>query len=251
MRVAVFGGTTEGRLLSRALAAEGFSVDVFVATDYGREEQGEAEGIRVFCGRLNTERMEEKLFGADICVDATHPYAEEAHRTVREAAALCGVRLLRLRRPEASLPEDCITADSAEAAAEYLQKTEGNILLTTGVKELSAFGALPRERLFPRILPLHESLSGCEREGIPHAQIIAMQGPFTTEMNEAVIRQYGIKLLVTKEGGAAGGFSQKAEAARNTGARLIVIRRPPDSGLDAEAVLRECLRLKRERERCK
>ena len=55
MKAVVFSGTTEGRVFSRQLAALGAEVLVSVATPLGAEEQGEAEGISVHCGRLTTE----------------------------------------------------------------------------------------------------------------------------------------------------------------------------------------------------
>ena len=76
--------------------------------------------------------------------------------------------------------------------------------------------------------------------GGPHANIIALQGPFTRELNEALMRRIDIGYLVTKDGGTPGGFGEKAQAARNVGARLVVIRRPADSGEDYAAVLNEC-----------
>ena len=54
-----------------------------------------------------------------------------------------------------------------------------------------------------------------------------MQGPFSKEMNHALLRAVGARWLVTKEGGSTGGFAEKAEAAREAGARLVVIGRPP------------------------
>ena len=57
MKVVVFSGTTEGRVFSRQLAALGAEVLVSVATPLGAEEQGEADGITVHCGRLTTEEM--------------------------------------------------------------------------------------------------------------------------------------------------------------------------------------------------
>lgn len=42
MNVVVFSGTTEGRELSRQLAALGIEVTVSVATPLGQEEQGSA-----------------------------------------------------------------------------------------------------------------------------------------------------------------------------------------------------------------
>ena len=47
MRIALFSGTTEGRELSLQLAGAGYAVTVFVATEYGSEEQGEHAGIEV------------------------------------------------------------------------------------------------------------------------------------------------------------------------------------------------------------
>ena len=82
--------------------------------------------------------------------------------------------------------------------------------------------------------------AACEAAGVPHGNIIALQGPFTRELNEALMRRFDIGYLVTKDGGAPGGFGEKAQAARNVGARLVVIRRPADSGEDYAAVLNEC-----------
>ena len=52
MKAVVCSGTTEGRVFSRQLAALGAQVLVSVATPLGAEEQGEADGITVNCGRL-------------------------------------------------------------------------------------------------------------------------------------------------------------------------------------------------------
>ncbi|MBR4759307.1 MAG: precorrin-6y C5,15-methyltransferase (decarboxylating) subunit CbiE, partial [Lachnospiraceae bacterium] len=56
--------------------------------------------------------------------------------------------------------------------------------------------------------------------------IIAMHGPFTKELNEAVMEQYEIRHLITKDGGVSGGFPEKIEAARNAGVSVHVITRP-------------------------
>ena len=128
----------------------------------------------------------------------------------------------------------------APAAAALLAQERGNILLTTGSKELGAFSAIEPQRLYPRVLPSHESLSACEAAGIPHRNILAMQGPFSQELNEALIRQYHIAWVVTKDGGAAGGFPEKARAAETTGAELIVLCRPEDQGEDLASIVKLC-----------
>ena len=137
-------------------------------------------------------------------------------------------------------PEDCQRSDfvilvrSAADAAAYLFGTKGNILLTTGSKELGAYAEIPRERMYVRVLPTHDSIAACEVAGIPHRNIIAMFGPFSQRMNEAMLEQYRISYLVTKEAGRNGGFEEKLQAAKRCGVKAIVIRRPEDSGVTVE-----------------
>lgn len=238
-RVVIFGGTTEGRELSRRLADAGAAVTVCVATPYGAEEQGTHPNVRVLVGRKDAEAMAALLSGETLCVDATHPYAAEATKTIRAACEAANAPYLRLLRCE-SAAGDAICANSAAEAAAYLQQTTGNVLLTTGSKELGAFAVLDPNRLYPRVLPSHEGIAACEAVGIPHRNVIAMQGPFSQALNEALIRQFDIAWLVTKDGGAAGGFPEKASAARATGAGLLVLRRPEDAGGDFESIAREC-----------
>ena len=240
MKFVIFSGTTEGRRLSYELARLGADVTVCVATEYGREEQGESAGITVLSGRMDREEMARTLAGADLCVDATHPYAVRASQTVRAACERESVPLLRLLREDSPVPEGAKGFASASEAAGWLKTTQGNILLATGAKELGTFAPLGGERLYPRVLPLASSLEACAAAGVPSSHILALQGPFTQELNKALIRQYHIEYLVTKDGGPAGGFSEKAAAAKAAGARLVLIRRPPEDGLDYDTVLKTC-----------
>ena len=240
MKIVIFSGTTEGRLLSRALAEAGAAVTVCVATDYGSEEQGTYPGVTVRQGALTAEEKAALLSDAALCVDATHPYAAHVSASVRAACGAAGVEYLRLARPASDTGEAVVFASAAEAAA-WLQEREGNILLTTGAKELGAFAALDPGRLVPRVLPSRAGIEACEAAGIPHRNIIAMQGPFSREMNIAIIRQYRIRWLVSKDGGTVGGFPEKAAAARETGATLLLLRRPEDMGLGYDEVLNLCM----------
>ncbi len=242
MRFVIFSGTTEGRKLSALLAEAGAKVTVCVASDYGSEEQGEIPGVETRTGPLSPEEKRDLLRDCALCIDATHPYATHVTASVREACREDSVPYLRLLRP-ASETQGARCFETAEDAARWLERQEGNILLTTGAKELSAYAAIDPERLYPRILPSHQSLEACERLGIPHRNIIAMQGPFSAELNRAVIRQYGIRYLVSKDGGVPGGFPEKAEAARETGTELILLCRPEENGLDFETVYHRCITL--------
>ena len=148
MNVVVFSGTTEGRELSRQLAALGIEVTVSVATPLGQEEQGSTPGVTVRCGRLLPDEMAALLGDAALCIDATHPYAVEATKNIKVAAEKAGVGYLRLLRPASPLPENCLVFESAKQAAEALAAEEGNLLLATGAKELAQFAAIPPERLY-------------------------------------------------------------------------------------------------------
>ena len=243
MKAVVFSGTTEGRRFSQKLAALGVAVTVCVATPLGAEEQGEMAGITVHAGRLQPDAMAALLAGADLCIDATHPYAVEATKNIRAAAAPAGVEYHRLLRAPSPLPEGALVFAGAAEAAQELARTEGNVLLTTGAKELGAFSPVAPERCYPRVLPTQEGIAACEAVGVPHRNIIAMQGPFSRALNEALIQQFEIRWLVTKDGGAAGGFAEKAQAAAQCGVQLIVLRRPEEQGETAETILQRCREL--------
>ena len=230
MKILLFGGTTEGRLLARELSANGHDVTVCVATELGAEELAEIPGLTVRTGRLETQQMAQLVRTFDLCIDATHPYAKIASGNIREACRAADVPLRRALREESSVPDGCMTFASAKETAVFLTGTAGNILLATGAKELGAYAALDASRLYVRVLPTMESIAACERMHIPHSNIIAMQGPFSRELNEAMLKQFRIAYFVTKDGGGPGGFDAKVVAARAAGAQLILIRRPADAG---------------------
>lgn len=232
--VALFAGTTEGRELAQGLAAAGIKARVFVATEYGEAVLPAMPGIEVHVGRLDEARMREEIRGMVIVVDATHPYALEVSRNIRAAAQDAGVRYLRLLRPAERIEDasDVQVVDSAAEAARVLARTRERALITTGSKELACFTAVPdfTERLFVRILPMAAMVDRARALGFPVSHIICMQGPFTRELNAAMMRQIGATCLVTKESGRAGGFDEKLAAARAVGGCTVVIRRPVEMG---------------------
>lgn len=240
MRILIFGGTTEGRLLSRALAEKGAAVTVCVATEYGKEEQGTFDGIHVLTGRKGISEIRTVLREQELCIDATHPYAVEVTANLKQACMETGVPYARFLREESCPVKGAVYVQTAEQAAEFLEETEGNVLLTTGTKELPAFHNLERERLYPRILPMAENLKVCGEENIPRRNIIAMQGPFGQALNEALMGQFAIKYMVTKDGGRAGGFFKKIQAAEKMDVRTIIIRRPSEEGKTYEEIMQLC-----------
>ena len=232
--ILIFAGTTEGRELSEYLAAAGIAHTLCVATEYGKIVLKEHPCVKVHEGRMDREEMEIYIkngnFGA--VVDATHPYAEVVTQNIRRAMQDMDIPYLRLKRESnvTSSYEKIQYFKDSVSCARALEKTDGNILLTTGSKELSVFVKFidKKERLYARVLPGIESLQFCMDCGIAGRQILALQGPFSTQMNEAMLRQYQIKWLVTKASGNAGGYQEKLDAAQNLDIPVFVIGCPAE-----------------------
>ena len=242
MKILLFGGTTEGRELAPALAEAGHKVSVSVATPLGAEMLPERPGLSVLTGTLGEDEIRDLVKGYDLCVDATHPYARQVSRNIRSACEYENVpleRIVRKASDEAELEGRCRLFDTAAGAAGWLSGQEGPILLTTGTRDLACYASIDPERLDVRILPCHESLEACERAKIPHRNIIAMQGPFGSRMNAAILEQYHIRYLVTKESGDEGGFRDKLEAAGETETQVCLIRRPCESGISVRQLLKK------------
>lgn len=259
-RILIFGGTTEGRLLAEYCHQQEIEAYVSVVSGYGADLLPESEYLHVLSGRMAGDAMEGFMKRASIhaVFDATHPYAAEATRNIKEACGRAGVSYLRVTRESAAaenpggdsgkgtaaaLASQVVYVHSVEEAVGYLKDREGDILVATGSKELAAYTALPgyEERLYVRVLPSCAAISACEDIGIRGKRIIAMQGPFSEEMNRAMMRQLGVRYLVTKEAGTAGGFLEKLSAAEALSVTAVVIGRPLEERdgitLDAAKIL--------------
>lgn len=218
--------------MSEWLAEAGMAHQICVATEYGEIVLKEHPLRKVHRGRMNQEEIKEFIRKGSFAavVDATHPYADVITENIKQAMQGMELPYFRLQREfDKEITKDKIRYfDSNEECAKALEESEGNILLTTGSKELAKYciSEQIKNRLYVRVLPGLESLSICMEQGIKGKQIIAMQGPFSIEMNEAMLRQYEICSLVTKESGISGGFKEKLEAAKRTGTQVFVIGRP-------------------------
>lgn len=229
--ICVFAGTTEGRELVEFLSTQPVSVTACVATEYGQTLIPAADNLTVSARRLPVgdiiKMLTEQRF--DLVIDATHPYAASITESIATACAATKTEHLRLLRSASPIQGDVVYAENISSAADFLNTVEGNILLTTGSKDLHKLSEINgfEERVYARVLPMDASLESCRSVGLKPAHIIAMQGPFSEQMNEALLLFASAKWLVTKDGGEAGGFEAKAIAAQKCGARMVVIGRPP------------------------
>lgn len=249
-KIMIFGGTTEGRLLADFCERHGITAIVSVVSDYGKELLRPGGYISVSAKPMDAKEMETffRDQGIGLVVDATHPYASFATENIKTACKAAGIDRIRCLRAQGDKNVDSppfqerpdsegafgmeVRVCSMAGAVSYLECHPGTALVTTGSRELEAFCRLEgfQERLYVRVLPSSESLKQCEALGFKNSHIICMHGPFSEEMNIALIHQVNADFLITKESGAAGGFAQKMSAAGKCGIPAIVVERPPEQG---------------------
>lgn len=224
----VFAGTHEGRELAMFLSERSIEATVLVATEYGETLLSSLPHITVRQGRLDAEQMERLFVAGDFVIDATHPYATQVTQNIKLATARADAIYWRLVREHSALDSSIILVPSSKAAATYLNTQTGVVLLTTGSKDLQAFTKVSRfaQRFWVRMLPAADAIQNCLALGYQNARIIAMQGPFSVEMNVAMLKMTQAKFLVTKDGGRTGGFEEKLRAAKACGTQVILIARP-------------------------
>ncbi|UOF89800.1 precorrin-6A reductase [Fodinisporobacter ferrooxydans] len=229
----LMAGTSDARELALALKEQGYPLLASVVTESAAKSLQDA-GIEVRAGRLDTAAMVDvlKSSNARLLVDASHPFAEEAHRTAMAAAKACGIEYVRFERAAAMYDDSpgVTVVDTYEQAAELAYARKGSVMLTTGSKTLQIFTRRllqdPDIRLVARMLPRQDNMEKCEQLGMEQKNIIAMQGPFSKALNEALYRHFGTTLMITKESGQVGAVDEKVRAALDMGISVIVIGRP-------------------------
>jgi precorrin-6x reductase len=230
-KVLIFAGTEEGRMLAGFLAKHHTAVTICIATEYAEQLLFPSEYLTVMRDRLDARQMCGLMSSDHFCcvIDATHPYASEATENIIHAAKESNLRYYRVIRDSCE-DDSVVRVASYEEAADYLSKTEGIALIVTGSKRADAFTAIPDypKRCYLRILPVADGLQHCIHLGFLPKNMICMQGPFTEELNVAMIRQIDARYLVTKDSGKIGGVDEKLTAAKKTGATVVMIGRPKE-----------------------
>ena len=231
-KICVFAGTTEGRrIIDYLTEQENTFVAASVATEYGEELIEHKSNLHVYSGRMTEQEMENLLEeGFDLTIDATHPYAGEVTGNIVRACEKKNCEYVRVLRDSTGAGERARFFSDIESLVYFLSEQEGRIFLTTGSKDISKYREIKdfQDRVWARVLPMEDSIAACKDAGLAPSHIIAMQGPFSAEMNIAMLKSAGADFLVTKDGGTSGGFKEKVEAAEVLGKALLVIGRPEE-----------------------
>ncbi|BEU88025.1 precorrin-6A reductase [Selenomonas sp. TAMA-11512] len=228
----VAAGTQDGRELAGAILEAGYEVTASVVSRYGKSLLEAYPKMRINDEPLDRDALEAYLeeHAIKCFVDASHPYAENVSQNAMEACRALCVPYIRYERAETPIVYERLhRVTSYEEAAEAAASLGEHIFLTTGSRRLHIFKsseALRDKCLTIRVLPDSRVLKECEELGFTPKEIIAMQGPFSEELNIELYRKYNADVVVTKNSGAVGGTDTKISAAMALQVPIVLIDRP-------------------------
>ncbi|MEN6329002.1 MAG: precorrin-6A reductase [Methanobacteriaceae archaeon] len=234
MRLMVMAGTSDATVLIKGLKKirNDIHITATTVTNYGAEIAKSAGADEVISQPLPKDGLISNIIEnkINILVDATHPFAAEATRNAIQASKETGIIYLRLERPPTPLPETELihpVASFSEAAQLAKAISSGRILHLAGVSTLHHLsGVIDVDRIVARILPTPYSIKKCLEMGLSGENIIAMQGTFSQEFNQALMMEYGAGVVITKDSGEMGGTTSKIKAALELGIPVIIVLRP-------------------------
>ncbi len=238
--VLLLGGTSETAPLAHAISGAGFAVLISTSSEIPLDV-GATAHLRRRTGRLDEAGLLALLRAeaVAIVVDATHPYAVVATHTARAAAAIARVPYVRFERPPAlNEVEGIARAPNHDTAAVMAFGHGCAVLLTIGSRHLEPYVRAARAHrlsLWARVLDHPESWDACLRVGLCAEEVIRGRGPFSVQQNRETICRLGVGVLVTKDGGDAGGARAKVLAAKEERCRVVVVERPADAAAPGAA----------------
>jgi precorrin-6x reductase len=242
VRLLVLAGTEDGRELAQALKERGHDILVSTLTAYGAD-LALGQGLQARSGAMDAQTLTDLLKGGSFAalVDATHPYALKVKEMAKIVCETLALPYLRWERSALELEEHPLLhwAEDIPSAAQIAAKLGQQILLTTGSNALPEWVSLPslkNKELYIRVLPTSQVLARCESLGFKPKQIIAAQGPFSQEWDEAMFKQLGIEVVVAKESGRIGGTLEKVQACLSLHIPLVLLKRPPAETNDSQAL---------------
>ncbi|WP_088227980.1 precorrin-6A/cobalt-precorrin-6A reductase [Desulfosporosinus sp. FKB] len=175
-----------------------------------------------------------------LVVDASHPSMSTKFSSLRRWCEELNIPFIRLERPETKIPSSPLifpVYDWEEALVlleqriNTLRKQKGHtitVFITTGSHQLltiTSSSFAQSVRLVARILPEGHLVQKCREAGLHPRDIVAMQGPFSKEINKALFKFYSADIVLTRDSGLAGGTDTKISAALELGLDIVLVRK--------------------------
>ena len=213
--ILVFGGTTEGRKAVEVLEEGGSPY--FYSTKTGEQDIALHHGQRID-GTLDVEAMQTFCGEHDIrlIVDAAHPFASQLHQTIALVSQSLNIPTIRYERIYPKRDSEITWIDDYSQIPHDIH----SLLATTGVQSISKLKPLEVAgvKVFYRILNRESSIALAQKQGASPEQLCYYENPQDIPVEAEAI--------LLKESGLSGGFSEKVEAAKVRGMRIIALKRP-------------------------
>ena len=213
--ILVFGGTTEGRKTVEVLEEGGSPY--FYSTKTGEQDITLHHGQRID-GALDVEAMLTFCHEHDIrlIIDAAHPFASQLHQTIAQVSESLNIPTIRFERIYPEHDSEITWIDDYSQIPHDIH----SLLATTGVQSISKLKPLEVAgiKVFYRILNRESSIALAQKQGASPEQLCYYENPQDIPVEAEAI--------LLKESGLSGGFSEKVEAAKARGMRIIALKRP-------------------------
>lgn len=228
----IIGGTKDSRDFIENIINQSNNKDfiITVATDYGKKLL-ENYKIDVLVKPMTSEEMTNFIIENKIerIFDMSHPYAKDVSKNAILAAQENKIKYFRFERKNLNenLLNNNLYFENISDIINFISNISENILVTLGSNQIENFKELNNlNNIYFRILPTKIAIEKLENCGILAKNIIAIQGPFSKEFNSAILKNYNIKYLITKESGTTGGELEKLQSAQENNVTTLILKRP-------------------------
>lgn len=222
-RVLLLGGTAESRQLAGRLSQDSrFQIETSLAGATanpapvdGAMRRGGFGGVEGLVDYLRAR-------GIDLLIDCTHPFASTMSAHARAAAQQTGTAHLVVQRPpwRKLAGDNWVDVADIEAAAGRVESIGQRIFLTIGRQEVDAFADCRDVWFLIRLIDKPPSAPA-----LTSFEMISARGPFDLAAERALLHEWKIDCLVSKNSGGTDTYA-KIEAARELGLPVVMVARP-------------------------
>ncbi len=225
--ILLLDGTSDSRELAIYLKNNGYDL-IATATTYEGTNKLIDSNIKTINKKLLYDDLLKrcKKLNINVIIDATHPYAYSIHESALKISEELKILHIRYERPEINYKnKNIVYVDNYEdAAKEALKINSNNILIATGIKNIEYFNGLIKiKNVYFRVLPEYNNIKLLSEMNVKMKNIIAMEGPFNIELNNAIYKNYNIDTLITKDSGFDS--ESKIKAAIENNIKTVIIKR--------------------------
>lgn len=224
--ILVFGGTTEGRMAAQLLDIQ--QMEFYYSTKLGSQQDVPGRHVS---GAMDASQIAAFCIahGIRLLIDAAHPFAVQLHENISQAAALLGLKVVRVERrsPEYSAANTRFFDSWQSMVNAALEVQQEPILALTGVQTIVPLKDIwSRRCCYFRILNTVQSEQLARDSGINLNYVIQDSNPESEEALEKLVTDIGAKIILTKESGYSGGLEAKIAVSQRLNVPLWVLQRP-------------------------